>query len=99
MVGMTICVPEERQQFFIEYFLTLTVGLTGSVLDWSESNKDERQQLDKNELQLMVSTLGAKLEDLNTCNDLIAKHESALLKTLSGLEQVSWMCACRVHMV
>ena len=57
------------------------------VLD-SESDEDERQQPDKNELQLMVRTLASKLEDLNTCNDLIAKHGSALQKTLSELEQV-----------
>ncbi|KAL8615762.1 hypothetical protein ACOMHN_040257 [Nucella lapillus] len=53
-----------------------------------ESDEDERQQPDKNELQLMVRTLASKLEDLNTCNDLIAKHGSALQKTLSELEQV-----------
>ena len=28
---------EERQQFFIEYFLTLTEGMTVSVVDWPES--------------------------------------------------------------
>jgi predicted transcriptional regulator len=57
------------------------------VLD-SESDEDERQQPDKNELQNMVRTLASKLEDLRTCNDLIAKHGSALQKTLSELEQV-----------
>ena len=36
----------------------------------------------------MVRSLASKLEDLNTCNDLIAKHGSALQKTLSELEQV-----------
>ncbi|XP_025090747.1 oxysterol-binding protein 1-like isoform X5 [Pomacea canaliculata] len=54
----------------------------------SESDEEERQQPDKNELQLMVRTLASKLEDLNTCNDLIAKHGNALQKTLSELEQV-----------
>lgn len=57
------------------------------VLD-SESDDEERHQPDKNELQLMVRTMASKLEDLNTCNDLIAKHGSALQKTLSELEQV-----------
>lgn len=55
----------------------------------AESDEEERQQPDKNELQVVVSTLASKLEDLNTCNDLIAKHGSALQKTLSELEQVS----------
>lgn len=54
----------------------------------AESDEEERQQPDKNELQLMVRTLASKLEDLNTCNDLIAKHGNALQKTLSELEQV-----------
>nr|KAG5713315.1 hypothetical protein BaRGS_007842 [Batillaria attramentaria] len=57
------------------------------ILD-SESDEEERQQPDKNELQLMIGMLASKLEDLNTCNDLIAKHGSALQKTLSELEQV-----------
>ena len=35
-----------------------------------------------------MRTLASKLEDLNTCNDLIAKHGSALQKTLSELEQI-----------
>lgn len=63
--------------------------MTGAVLlvD-SESDEEERQQPDKNELQLMVRTLASKLEDLNTCNGLIAKHGNALQKTLSELEQV-----------
>ncbi|KAK7505920.1 hypothetical protein BaRGS_00002642 [Batillaria attramentaria] len=54
----------------------------------AESDEEERQQPDKNELQLMIGMLASKLEDLNTCNDLIAKHGSALQKTLSELEQV-----------
>ncbi|KAK7087619.1 hypothetical protein V1264_021645 [Littorina saxatilis] len=54
----------------------------------AESDEEERQQPDKNELQIMVRNLGSKLEDLHTCNDLIAKHGSVLQKTLSELEQV-----------
>ena len=66
------------------------------VLDWSESVKDEQQQPDKNKLQLIVRTPGTKLEILNTCKNLIAKNESALLKTISELEQVSWMHASTI---
>lgn len=72
---------------FLSSFSFSCLTATVLVLD-SESDEDERQQPDKNELQLLVRTLASKLEDLNTCNDLIAKHGSALQKTLSELEQV-----------
>ena len=53
----------------------------------SESDEDEvGGQPDRNELNMMVHTLSAKLEDLHTCNDLIAKHGLALTKILSELE-------------
>ena len=35
---------------------------------------------------MMLHALQAKLEDLRTCNDLIARHGQALTKTLSELE-------------
>ena len=51
-----------------------------------ESDEEESQQPDKAELNMMLHTLSAKLEDLSTCNDLIARHGLALTKTLSELE-------------
>lgn len=36
----------------------------------------------------MVKTLTAKLEDMNTCNDLIAKHGSGLQRALTELESM-----------
>ncbi|KAI4832675.1 hypothetical protein KUCAC02_015634 [Chaenocephalus aceratus] len=38
------------------------------------------------EIQSTLRTLGSKVEDLNTCNDLIVKHGSALQRSLSELE-------------
>ncbi|KAG9346968.1 hypothetical protein JZ751_005895 [Albula glossodonta] len=38
------------------------------------------------EVQSTLRTLGSKVEDLSTCNDLIAKHGSALQRSLSELE-------------
>ncbi|XP_019613975.1 PREDICTED: oxysterol-binding protein 1-like, partial [Branchiostoma belcheri] len=43
---------------------------------------------DKNEIQNTLRILSAKLEDLNTCNDLIAKHGAALQRSLSELEML-----------
>ncbi|XP_064612386.1 LOW QUALITY PROTEIN: oxysterol-binding protein 1-like [Liolophura sinensis] len=54
----------------------------------SDSDEDDHPKVDKNELQTTLRTLTSKLEDLNTCNDLIAKHGTALQKALSELEQL-----------
>uniref|UniRef100_A0A8C2G935 Oxysterol-binding protein n=1 Tax=Cyprinus carpio TaxID=7962 RepID=A0A8C2G935_CYPCA len=40
------------------------------------------------EVQSTLRTLNSKVEDLSTCNDLIAKHGSALQRSLSELEGV-----------
>lgn len=45
-------------------------------------------QSEKNELQSILKTLNAKLEDLSTCNDLIIKHGTALQRSLSELESL-----------
>ncbi|XP_015917026.1 oxysterol-binding protein 1 isoform X2 [Parasteatoda tepidariorum] len=59
----------------------------------TESDEDEEfsilpAQSDKNELQTVLKTLNAKLEDLNTCNDLILKHGFALQRSLSEIENL-----------
>ncbi|XP_069768893.1 oxysterol-binding protein 1-like isoform X3 [Narcine bancroftii] len=41
---------------------------------------------EKTELQGALRALGAKVEDLSTCNDLIAKHGAALQRSLAELE-------------
>ena len=51
-----------------------------------DEEENQALQPDKNELQNTLRTLGAKLEDLNTCNDLITKHGAALQKALGELE-------------
>ena len=59
------------------------------ILYLAEDDDEEVvQQPDKNELQNIVRSLGTKLEDLNTCNDLITKHGAGLTKALSELEQL-----------
>ena len=56
---------------------------------FSESDDEEAPQPDKFELQNTLRTLSAKLEDLNTCNDLISKHGHSLQRILSDLEQLA----------
>jgi hypothetical protein len=44
---------------------------------------------DKAELQSVLKTLSAKLEDLQTCSDLIAKQCAALQRSLAEAEAVA----------
>uniref|UniRef100_V5I3D4 Oxysterol-binding protein n=1 Tax=Ixodes ricinus TaxID=34613 RepID=V5I3D4_IXORI len=57
-----------------------------------ESEEDEEldmpSQLDKSELLTVLRLLHVKLEDLSMCSDLIAKHGTALQRSLTDLEQL-----------
>lgn len=44
------------------------------------------------EVQSTLRTLGSKVEDLSTCNDLIAKHGSALQRLAPPLRPVFLFC-------
>lgn len=44
---------------------------------------------DKMELQLMLKNLVSKLDDLKSCHELNMKHETALQRSLSELEQIN----------
>ncbi|KAJ0019153.1 hypothetical protein NQD34_006722 [Periophthalmus magnuspinnatus] len=54
----------------------------------SDESGDEEQasQSDQAEVQGTLKLLGSKLEDLSTCNELIAKHGAALQRSLTELE-------------
>ncbi|KAM4053263.1 oxysterol-binding protein 2 isoform 1-T1 [Anomaloglossus baeobatrachus] len=54
-----------------------------------DSGDDEpSSQSDKSELHTSLKSLTSKLDDLSTCNDLIAKHGAALQRSLSELESL-----------
>ncbi|CAL8331578.1 unnamed protein product [Arctogadus glacialis] len=56
-------------------------------MDNDDSGDDEpTSQSDRSEIQGTLKTLVSKLDDLSTCNDLIAKHGAALQRSLSELE-------------
>ena len=61
------------------------------ILIEDEDDYDETPALgtDKAELQNVLKTLSAKLEDLQTCSDLIAKQCAALQRSLAEAEAVS----------
>ncbi|XP_038151420.1 oxysterol-binding protein 2 isoform X2 [Cyprinodon tularosa] len=56
--------------------------------DQSDDSGDEEPttQSDRSEIQGTLRILVSKLDDLSTCNDLIAKHGAALQRSLSELE-------------
>ncbi|XP_023199587.1 oxysterol-binding protein 2 isoform X2 [Xiphophorus maculatus] len=56
--------------------------------DQSDDSGDEEptSQTDRSEIQGTLKVLVSKLDDLSTCNDLIAKHGAALQRSLSELE-------------
>eukprot|EP00062_Callorhinchus_milii_P022237 gi/632979807/ref/XP_007906677.1/ PREDICTED: oxysterol-binding protein 2-like [Callorhinchus milii] len=58
--------------------------------DQSDDSGDEEptSQSEKSELHSTLKTLANKLDDLTTCNDLIAKHGAALQRSLSELESL-----------
>ena len=63
-----------------------------------ESGDEESvSQTDKTELQNTLRTLSSKVEDLSTCNDLIAKHGTALQRSLSELEALRARHALQDH--
>uniref|UniRef100_A0A8C0J8I7 Oxysterol-binding protein n=1 Tax=Chelonoidis abingdonii TaxID=106734 RepID=A0A8C0J8I7_CHEAB len=51
-------------------------------------DEEPASQSDKSELHNTLKSLASKLEDLSTCNDLIAKHGAALQRSLSELENL-----------
>lgn len=50
-----------------------------------DSDEDEPDKLD---IQTTLKSLASKMEDLNTCNDLIGKHGNGLQRALSEVEQL-----------
>lgn len=64
------------------------VCLLTSDLSLPDDSGDEEPaaQSDRSEIQGTLKILVSKLDDLSTCNDLIAKHGAALQRSLSELE-------------
>ncbi|XP_069484927.1 oxysterol-binding protein 1 [Ambystoma mexicanum] len=78
----------ERQRWVTA--LELAKARAVKMLAESDESGDEEptSQTDKTELHTTLRTLSSKVEDLSTCNDLIAKHGTALQRSLSELESL-----------
>lgn len=64
------------------------IKISSYCLNCLDDDDDIHEQPEKYELNSHLRTLNAKLNDLNTCNDLIVKHGSTLQRSLSELEQL-----------
>nr|XP_044988500.1 oxysterol-binding protein 2 isoform X2 [Jaculus jaculus] len=56
--------------------------------DSGDDDEDTAAPADKSELHHTLKSLSLKLDDLGTCNDLIAKHGAALQRSLNELDSL-----------
>uniref|UniRef100_A0A8D2JL90 Oxysterol-binding protein n=1 Tax=Varanus komodoensis TaxID=61221 RepID=A0A8D2JL90_VARKO len=79
----------ERQRWVtaLELAKAKAIRMRNSQSDDS-GDEEPASHSDKSELHSTLKGLSSKLEDLSTCNDLIAKHGAALQRSLSELENL-----------
>ncbi|TEA23505.1 hypothetical protein DBR06_SOUSAS910195 [Sousa chinensis] len=85
----------ERQQWItaLELAKAKAVRLMSSQSDDSGDDEDETASpADKSELHDTIKKLSLKLDDLSTCNELVAKHGVALQRSLSELDGLRIPC-------
>lgn len=63
-----------------------TAPLFPSTDDSGDDDDETASPADKSELHNTIKSLSLKLDDLSTCNDLIAKHGAALQRSLNELD-------------
>lgn len=74
------------KRFSLIYFHSDSLSVCVSVCVDDSADEEPTSQSDHSEIQGTLKTLASKLDDLSTCNDLIAKHGAALQRSLSELE-------------
>lgn len=90
------CSEVERQRWVTALELAKAKAIKVSDSEYMSNTEDEEDYDespspggDKAELQTVLKTLSAKLEDLQTCSDLIAKQCAALQRSLAEAEAVT----------
>uniref|UniRef100_A0A672H4Q2 Oxysterol-binding protein n=1 Tax=Salarias fasciatus TaxID=181472 RepID=A0A672H4Q2_SALFA len=76
----------ERQRWITA--LELAKAKAARMQAESGTNAHQGGPAQNSEVQSALRTLGSKVEDLSTCNDLISKHGSALQRSLSELDSL-----------
>nr|KAF6387694.1 hypothetical protein mMyoMyo1_008149 [Myotis myotis] len=80
---------EVEQQLWVTALEMAKAKAVRMLADSDESGDEESvSQTDKTELQNTLQTLSSKVEDLSTCNDLVAKQGTALQRSLGELESL-----------
>uniref|UniRef100_A0A668VE01 Oxysterol-binding protein n=1 Tax=Oreochromis aureus TaxID=47969 RepID=A0A668VE01_OREAU len=74
----------ERQRWVTA--LELAKAKAIRMMNDQSGDEEPTSQSDRSEIQGTLKILISKLDDLSTCNDLIAKHGAALQRSLSELE-------------
>uniref|UniRef100_A0A4W6GBA4 Oxysterol-binding protein n=1 Tax=Lates calcarifer TaxID=8187 RepID=A0A4W6GBA4_LATCA len=74
----------ERQRWVTA--LELAKAKAIRMMNDQSGDEEPTSQSDRSEIQGTLKILVSKLDDLSTCNDLIAKHGAALQRSLSELE-------------
>ncbi|XP_067915941.1 oxysterol-binding protein 1-like [Heterodontus francisci] len=78
----------ERQRWITALELAKAKAVRMQAESDDSADEEPASQTDKTEVQNTLRTLTSKVEDLSTCNDLIAKHGTALQRSLSELENL-----------
>ncbi|XP_062038254.1 oxysterol-binding protein 2 isoform X1 [Lepus europaeus] len=79
----------DRQQWITALELAKAKAIRVMKMHSDDSGDDDDESVaptDKSELHHTLKTLSLKLDDLSTCNDLIAKHGAALQRSLTELD-------------
>ena len=77
---MKSCFQRKEKIFFLKTLIFEKYYVLG------DNDGDINNEIDKAELNNVIKTLGSKLEDLQTCHDLIVKHGLALQRSLNELD-------------
>jgi len=78
----------ERQRWVTALELAKSKATRAAESEEEEEEFDESMASQKNEMQNVIKSLAARLEDLQTCSELITKHGAALQRSLSELESL-----------
>ncbi|PIO34227.1 hypothetical protein AB205_0185000 [Aquarana catesbeiana] len=78
----------ERQRWITALELAKARAVKMQAESDDSGDENPSSQADKAEIHSTLRALSGKVEDLGTCNDLIAKHGTALQRSLSELESL-----------
>ncbi|CAG2053491.1 unnamed protein product [Timema podura] len=88
----------ERQRWVTALELAKARAIRTIESEDEEEDYDTSVNSQKNEFENMLKSLSTKLEDLQTCSELISKHGAALQRSLSELETLESDAETSTHL-